>query len=120
MERYDYRTELIEDVRTWANENDYTLANYEDREEAREYLNDVLWTADTVTGNGSGSYFFSTWKAEEAIAHNWDLIEDVKNDWGLDFSRGAEYIDVSIRCYLLGEVIEKFLDELEDVESYAE
>lgn len=48
-----------------------------------EYLNDELWTADSVTGNGSGSYTFSTWKAEEYLAHNWDILTEALEEFGM-------------------------------------
>lgn len=108
---YNYREVLASDIKNYIKEN-YTSIDELDRDS----LYDELWIADSVTGNASGSYTFNTYQAEENIAHNWDLIEDAFNEFELDSSelgRGAEYIDVTIRCYLLGEILDDVLKELE-------
>lgn len=108
---YNYREALASDVK------DYIKENYDSIDELdHDSLYDELWIADSVTGNASGSYTFNTYQAEENISHNWDLIENAFNEFGLDSSelgRGAEYIDVTIRCYLLGETLDEVLKELE-------
>lgn len=76
-----------------------------------------LWTADSVTGNASGSYYCNAWKAEEALCHNWDLLADALEEFGGDtdiLRQGPEACDVTIRCYLLGECLSEVLDELEE------
>lgn len=116
MERYDYRNAVKEAVLDYIEEN-IDFANFDELEDLEQHLNDELWTADSVTGNGSGSYFFSSWKAEEAIAHNWDLLEEALQEFGglsEAISKGAEWCDVTIRCYLLGECIAAALEEIED------
>lgn len=115
MERYDYETAVRDDVRTYI--DDYI--DFDDwkgkRDELEEKLNDDLWIEDSVTGNASGSYTFSTWTAEEYICHNMDLVGKAydefcsKPDW-----TSAESMDVTVRCYLLGGAIHDVLDELED------
>jgi hypothetical protein len=82
----------------------------------QEELNDQLWIEDSVTGNGSGSYTFSTWKAEEYICHNLDLLREAAMEFGCDvdiLKKGAEYCDVTIRCYLLSQAIAETLEELQ-------
>ena len=91
--------------------------NFNDRDELEQIANDNLWTDDGVTGNASGSYYCNAWKAEEAICHNWDLLEEAIDEFGGDtdiLKHGAEYCDVTIRCYLLGQAISAVLDELEE------
>lgn len=87
------------------------------RDELKEKLNDELWTADSVTGNGSGSYTFNSYEAAEYLAHNWDLLRDALEDFGQadtnPIAKGEEWCDVTIRCYLLGQAIAEALDELE-------
>lgn len=86
-----------------------------DNEERVNFLYDEAFISDTVTGNASGSFFCNSWKAESAICHNWDLIEETQDEFGeLEFSRGAEYIDVSIRCYMLSQVISDVVEAIED------
>lgn len=87
-----------------------------DRDEWEQELNDTLWCCDAVTGNASGSYTFSTWQAEEYLAHNWDLLADAIDEFGGDTNilrAGAEACDVTIRCYLLGQAIAEAIDEIE-------
>lgn len=90
--------------------------DFNDRDELEQIANDELWTDDSVTGNASGSYYCNAWKAEEAICHNWELLEEAINEFGGDTNilrQGAEFCDVTIRCYLLGQAIDAALDELE-------
>ena len=114
---YDYREHVSADIREYIRDN----INLEDwsgrRDELEEELQDELWTADGVTGNASGSYYCNAWKAEEALAHNWDLLADALDEFGGDHDilrQGPEACDVTIRCYLLGECLAEVLDELED------
>lgn len=114
--KYNYMEAMIEDVREYIN-NEIEIAEYKgDADGLREYLYDTLWITDSVTGNASGSYFFSTYKAEEAIAHNWDLLADALSEFGCNgvnaIAKGAEWCDVTVRCYLLGQAIDEVIEEL--------
>lgn len=117
MERYDYREAITADALDYIRGN-IDLEEWRGRrDELEELLNDDLWITDSVTGNASGSYFFSAWKAEEAITHNWDLLEEAMQEFCDEcnpIEKGAEWCDVAIRCYLLGECIAAVLDDLED------
>ena len=110
MEKYDYRAALYNDIKEYIEENeiDITLWNIEEK------LQDDLWIEDSVTGNGSGSYTFNAWKAEENLCHNLDLLEEACKELGCDISRfgGAEAMDVCIRCYLLYEMISKVISDM--------
>ena len=116
MEKYDYKQALREDIREWLKENPDYLTTGETREEIRENVYDELWVADSVTGNASGSYYCNAWRAEEAICHNWDLLADACEEFGCNdmnpIEKGAEFCDVTIRCYLLGEILDEVLDEM--------
>lgn len=90
---------------------------FDDRDDLEQIANDELWTDDGVTGNASGSYYCNTWKAEEALCHNWDLLEEAIDELGGDkdiLKEGVEACDVTIRCYLLAQAIGTALDELEE------
>lgn len=112
--RYNYFEAVCSDIRAYINENEIEV-NKDNRDEVFEELNDVLWCEDSVTGNGSGSYTFSTWEAEDNLCHNWDLLREMCEEWGGNFgeyvSRGAEYCDVSLRCYLLASCLDVVLNE---------
>lgn len=113
MDIQDYKDELKQDLTDYAREG----RGYYD---SFERFEDACWTADSVTGNGSGSYTFNRWEAEENIK---DLIFsdellDMFREFGYDripLEKGPEFIDVSIRCFLLNEVLYDNKDELTDI-----
>ncbi len=120
MEKYNYMEKMTEDVLEYI-QTTYTeeeiKEKMEDRFEWENELSDDLWAFDPVTGNASGSYTFNTWVAEEYIAHNLDLLAEAMATFGDDsnaFKKGAEWCDVTIRCYLLGDAISAALDEIEE------
>lgn len=118
MTNYNYLEAVISDVLDYIKE-EINLDEWKgNREGLEEKLNDELWTVDSVTGNASGSYTFNTWEAEENLAHNWDLLAEALDEFGQDgtdvLRQGAEAMDVTIRCYLLGQAIAEALDELEE------
>lgn len=115
---YNYMEAVANDVRDYI-ENEIDLTEWKgNRDGLEEKLNDDLWVCDSVTGNASGSYYCNSWKAEEALAHNWDLLAEALTEFGQDgtdvLKEGAEAMDVTIRCYLLGQAIAEVLDDLEE------
>lgn len=115
---YDYREAMTEDVKEWIKENIDLTEWTEDREGLEQQLNDDLWTEDSITGNASGSYYCNSYNAEESIAHNWNLLNEALDEFGQNdinvIEKGAEWADVTIRCYLLESVISDVLDEMEE------
>ena len=119
---YDYREAMTEDVKHWIT-NEVNLADWtEDREGLEQQLNDYLWTADSVTGNGSGSYTFNRVQASLYVLDNMDLLQEAIDEFATDpatvgdkfISEDWEWFDITIRCYLLGSIISDVLDELEE------
>ena len=114
---YDYREAVKDDVLEYIND-EINFEDFDTLEELEEYLNEVLFTEDSVTGNASGSYTFGTYEAEENICHNMNLLQEALSEFGdtealvMDFD--AEKADVIIRCYLLSECIAAALEEIED------
>ena len=124
MERYDYKSAMREDIRQYLKDNWEEGKRIED--EDRDKLYDDMWVADEVTGNGSGSYTFSSYKAEEYVCHNLDLLGEALDEFCVDGNTlrekmCGEWADVTIRCYLLGqimdEVIESWNEEIEESEN---
>ena len=114
MKKYDYFESVKADVLNYIEEHEISVT-VENREEVEETLNEKLFTCDSVTGNASGSYTFSTWQAEENLCHNLDLLGEALAEFGCDGSfleKGAEACDVTIRCYLLGSAINEVLNEI--------
>ncbi len=117
---YDYRAALEEDIRNYIN-------NYWDIDElkemgldrAEEMLENEMWESDEVTGNMS--FYASETECEQYLVGNLMLALDVLEEFGGDFhsiprEAPAQYLDATIRCYLLGEVLYKVLRELFDEE----
>lgn len=116
MERYNYLESVKEDVKEYI-KNEIELSDCTDRDELEEYLDDTLWDQDSVTGNASGSYTFNTWQAEENICHNLDLLAEAMEEFCCEENpaeKGAEWCDVTIRCYLLNQAILEVLDDMEE------
>lgn len=103
---YDYRTAIYEDVKNQLRE-DYDLNTlYELREEElANIITEQYWTYDNITGNGSGSYTFSTYTAGTYLAGNLELAVEALEEMGYEYleleNLDEEYLDVTIRCYLL-------------------
>ena len=121
---YNYLEAVKDDVRQ-AIEDNYDIADYSDRDEFEQTLNDDLWVNDSVTGNGSGSYTFNREQAKEYLFDSndgLDLLREAVSDYGIDaetvvdhfMSEDWEWFDVTIRCYVLGQAISEALDEIAD------
>jgi hypothetical protein len=115
--KYNYIEALKNNIRQYMEDNESYL-NYTDREDLEEQLNDLLWTADSVTGNASGSYTFSREEAKEYVMDNMPLAVDAFREFDqidkfADYIQEENYeaIDVTIRCFLLGQVLYEVLEE---------
>lgn len=122
MERYNYFRTVKEDAKDYIIEcMNWNNLTAEDLENEADNLYDEAFLSDSVTGNASGSYTFNTWKAEENICHNLDLATEAFTEFGYDGinTDSAEAIDVTIRCYVLGQIwgeaIEEVTEELEEI-----
>ena len=119
---YDYREAIKADIRQYIEDNN-TWLGLEDlgKDELFETLNDNLWTADSVTGNGSGSYTFNRHEAKQNLEGNEDLVREMCEEFCIPAETIAEkfldeeyeYFDVGVRCYLLGECLQEVIEELE-------
>lgn len=118
---YNYLEEMKNDIKEYIN-NNINLSDYADRDELECSLYDELFTEDSVTGNASGSYTFSRAQAQEYVKDNVDLLKDAFEEFGTDAATVGEWfiseywekMDVTIRCYLLGQAIGEVLDDMEE------
>lgn len=124
MEKYNYREVIKSDIKEWmtyeydGRYNDYNFYDMYDR------LYDDLWAENAITGNDE-DYYDSEYKCEEYLCHNFDLLFEALFEFG-EFEANllnkihevsnngtfARWADCTIRCYLLGECLEKALKEL--------
>ena len=124
MMNYNYLEAMTEDIKDYIRSDAELDANdlLYNRSDLEEKLYDDLWTCDSVTGNASGSYTFNSYKAMEYVLDNMDLLEEMCGEFGVDNETIGkkflecewEWMDVSIRCYLLGQAISEALDEVEE------
>ena len=87
-----------------------------------DQLYDEVFTCDGVTGNGSGSYTFNAWQAEENtkdLFYDDEFIDEARDmGYTIDdlLEQGAEAIDVIARClalpYVMGEIEEAYDDRM--------
>lgn len=113
---YDYKEAMRSDISNaideWFEYNEINPHYDDDWDGYREEMYDCFWMKDSITGNASGSYTFNTYTAEEYLCHNIDLAQEACSMYSTDMNQAsAEVIDVTIRCYLLGEILD---DELEE------
>lgn len=121
MKEYRYHEAVTADVIDYIREN-INAADFENREELAERLNNDLWIDDGVTGNGSGSYTFNAHKAKEYVFADPDTVIEALEEFCLEaktiadkfLSQDWEYFDVTARCYVLGQAIEDALDSIEN------
>ena len=114
MDKYDYEKAMREDIRRYLEENWEKGKRIEDCD--RDNLHDEMFDDDGVTGNGSGSYTFNSFEAEENVCHNLDLLGEACEEFCIDGDTLAdklsgEWADVTIRCYLLGQIENEIFDE---------
>lgn len=119
MTNYNYLEAITDDVMEFI-KNEVNLQDYDNEDDFIEYLNDTLWTDDSVTGNGSGSYTFNCYKAKEYVIDNMELVAEMADEFGVDNKtlgekfrdEDWEYFDVSIRCYLLYQAITEAIEKM--------
>ena len=118
---YNYNEAVKNDVLDYIR-NEVNFSEFEDLEELEQSLNDDLWTVDSVTGNASGSYTFNRYQAQEYVMDNIELLNEACEEFGTNtetvgekfLNEEFEWMDVTIRCYLLAQAIREALEEVED------
>ena len=118
MDKYDYYSEVTNEIENWMDKEDpFDLSQFENREEAADFLRDKLWAEDDITGNGPNGYASET-KCEEFLCHNWDLVIEGFDTFGVSIpdlqaqykkNSLARYIDCFVRLYVLDNAIESAL-----------
>lgn len=124
MTNFNYIEAVTEDAVQYIRDN-YTAEEIAeamtDRDEFADKLNDEMWVADEVTGNGSGSYTFNREQANKYVFADADTVCEALQEFCVEAKTIAEkflacdweYFDITARCYVLGQAIEAALDIIE-------
>lgn len=119
-----YLEQVKADIKTYLEENEsrFSLEELagEDPEEVAEELNNILWTEDSVTGNASGSYTCNREEAKQYVLNDMDTVMTALEEFCVDaetlgnkfLNEDWEYLDVTARCYVLGEALDEILKEV--------
>ena len=117
---YNYLEAMKSDIMDYIR-NEVNTNEFSDREDLENKLNDDLFINDSITGNASGSYTFNSYTAKEYVFDNIDLLNEAITEFCEDDVIGEkflneewEWMDVTIRCYLLGQAISEALDDIEE------
>lgn len=120
---YNYRDNIMNDVIRHIAGN-YSINDIldalDDINNFAERLSNDCWVDDAVTGNASGSYTFNQADAREYVLENMAILFDALDNFGAEDAEivkhlkaeDYEYFDVTIRCYLLPEIIAYVMDFL--------
>lgn len=118
-QQYDYRIEMANDILNYIQSN-ITFEDWEFRVDFEDYLYNELWADNSITGN-DGNYYSTESDCEAFLAYNLDLMMEACEEFCVDmktllqhYHNGdlARYLDCTIRCYLLGEVIYEILNDI--------
>ena len=117
---YDYLKAMEGDIKRYLREASFDYKDCEGLDDLKDTLYDDFWDEDSVTGNLSGSYTFNSEEAKGYIGDNLDLMVDAYSEFEamdnlLECMENSyfETIDVTIRCYLLGQAIDEVLEDTE-------
>jgi hypothetical protein len=120
----DYRTEVKEAIEEYMNDNEwaYNMADYTDVEDFEQHLYDDMFIADEITGNASGSYFCNSNEAKEAVLYDMGTVREALIEFGCSaeeigdrfLNEDWEWLDVTARCYVLGEALGDWIRDHEE------
>ena len=122
---YNYREEIKSDILNYfeCGDGDWIIEKSNNFEQFKENCYDEFFVDDSITGNGSGSYTYNSMQSKEYVESNLNELKEALSilcveaeEVGEHFLNGDyEYFDVTIRCYLLGEVLFSMERELEEI-----
>lgn len=130
MRNYNYLDAVKEDVKTWIMDNSSQFEEIKDNNKidgaidwdgVKDDLNEILWSEDSITGNGSGSYTFNRKQARKYVldGNGLQYLEDLVDEGWLTYESigkdvtnyNFESLDVALRCYFLSQAIEEVITD---------
>lgn len=129
MRNYNYMEAMKADIKAYLEDSDWKM-NIDidtDMDDKKNEWYDDMFISDSITGNASGSYTFNRYEAQENIFDNLDLLSEACEDFGCVEELGRKFIDqdfewmdVTIRCYLLSQALEEVIEEYDMEEALEE
>lgn len=125
MEKYNYEKEIANNLKSWLlNETDILEQKDLSYEDLFELIYDEAFGIDSITGNGP-DYYDTEDNCSKYLASNIDLLYLAARDFCIDDDINtlikhyedkslARYFDCTIRCYLLGDCIDKVLEDIKN------
>lgn len=121
METYDYREAIVNDIKQCMLDEGEELypALDESRQDYFDRMDDYLWGEDRVTGNGPNfydteeecyKYLCGNLSLYFDAAYEFDSFPHPGSPW--IYKNPAQYMDCTIRCYLLYECLDRVIDEI--------
>ena len=122
MEKYDYRTHIIEDVKNYIKDHPENWPDPKKVDDIEEYWCDLIFDTIEVTGNGD-EWYDTEEACREYLKGNRDLVieaicEHYDHDdilYIIDYwydGTLARYLDCVIRTYMLSGCVYEALEEL--------
>ena len=116
-----YFEQVKADVAQYLDDNEswYNMSDFSDADDFQERIYEDMWTADSVTGNASGSYTFNSAEAREHVLADMETVKDALQEFCVDakeigekfLNEEWEWLDVTARCYVLGQAVGAWIDE---------
>lgn len=121
MTNKNYFEQVKADVNEYMEDNEYyfNLSDYADVDEFQDRIYESMFVADSVTGNGSGSYTFNREEAKKYVLADIDTVKEALSEFCVSaeevgnkfLEEDWEYLDVTARCYILGQAVGAWIDE---------
>ena len=122
----NYLDEVRDAIEEYFGNNGYDAVRLDrcmDLDDIENALYDFLWTEDDITGYASGSYYCNSGKAKEMVFENMETVTDALKEFCCGqpeevadafLNERWEFLDVTARCYVLGEAVADYVQEHEE------
>lgn len=120
----NYREEVKEAIKQYLEDHEQyiNLAELDKAEDLFDAVYDDMFVSDEVTGNASGSYTFNSYEAKQNVMADMDTVREALAEFCVSaeevgdrfLNEDWEYLDVTARCYILGECLSEYIEENEE------
>ena len=124
----NYKEEVREAIEQYLEDHEQyiNLADLDTADDLFDAVYDDMFISDEVTGNASGSFTFCSFTAKEKVFADMETVTEALKEFCCGQSEEVadaflnerwEFLDVTARCYVLGECLADYIsDNEEDIE----